>query len=119
MDPHSDDDGLCHFTKTARSGLKPVAAKLTPEEQAELRRKKAAFALERRREQEASEQQTKNRRATCAVCGRKVGSNAKSGISAHTNRETGKWCKGGPTISHRPSPYVRIVSGGAPVLGRR
>ena len=120
VDSHSDGEGACPFVRTARSGTKPVPRRLSPNERAELNRKKSLFSKESRRRRKVIEQQTAvKKRERCKVCGRQVGSNAKDGISGHTNRQTGDWCKGGSEASHRSSPNAWTVSGGLPGLGRR
>jgi hypothetical protein len=121
VDSHPDGEGTCPFVRTARSGTKPVPRRLSPKEQAELNRKKSVLAAEEsRRARKVIEQQTAIKKSEmCTVCGRNVGSNAKDGISGHTNRQTGDWCKGGSEASRRSSPNVWTVSGGLPGLGRR
>lgn len=119
VDSHPDGKGTCPFVRTARSEMKGVLKRPFPKEPAELNRKKSVFAAEEthRARKPIERQTTIRKREMCNVCGRKVGSNARDGISGHTNRQTGGWCKGGSEASRRSSSNVWTVSRGITRVG--
>jgi hypothetical protein len=62
------------------------------------------------------------RYAQCERCGEELRLSRSGSLIAHRSPKTNRWCpagEGATSEKSEPRPYIRVVSGGAPGLGKR